>query len=436
MYRSFGRLKPPKPNPLSPATWTMATFSWSDTLKIAFKSCSSCLWANSEDDASLHINNSEGHNPAINNIPRARPDELQGLLADVDSDVEAERMSLHSNPGVGSQRKRKKNRRRSKRTDNARKITLFGYNLFGRRPPIQLADDSEDALYSRRGTVTPNTQSTSSSTFDSDAAPLGREAIAALSSPTTAAAAIEAGAKASAELEAQRLREKEERRRRRQERKERKRMAAALASQGSIGDGEFEGFQGSGGDRQTQAAHPRLGSDSGSESRQSSQPAPTSAHDSDNMDDTADLDGGLYSRKTTAGSSNGGSDSRSRTSASMSDNRVAHRSTSSGGSRQKTSSSQTAKSRSSNATTSQPPSEPLPSPRSSSTFSHKEAQVLVSPSTVEQGQGFFDHHEVDLHKQESSYIPITGFTSASGGRKVNSVGAFLAQRGDGGNESR
>src|SRR6266540_1961800 len=130
----------------------MATFSWSDTLKIVFKSCSSCLWTNSEDDG---LSNSEEHNPAINNIPRARPDELQGLLADVDTDVEAERMSLHSNPGVGSQRKRKKNRRKTKRTDNPRRITLFGYNLFG-RPPIQLADDREDALYSRRGTLTPN----------------------------------------------------------------------------------------------------------------------------------------------------------------------------------------------------------------------------------------------------------------------------------------
>lgn len=416
----------------------MATFSWSDTLKISFKSCSSCLWANSEDDASLH-NDSEGYNPAINNIPRARPDELQGLLADVDSDVEAERMSLHSNPGVGSQRKRKKNRRKSKRTDNARKITLFGYNLFG-RPPVQLADDTEDALYSRRGTVTPNTQSTSSSAFDSDAAPLGREAIAALSSPTTAAAAIEAAAKASAELEVQRVREKEERRRRRQEKKEKKRIAAALASQGSIGDGEFEGFQGSGGDRQI---HPGIRSDSGSESRQSSQPA---GHDSDNIDDTAaDLDGGLYSRKTTAaGSSNGGSGSRSRTSASAMSDSVrktsGHRSTSSGSkSRQKkltnnnnsSSSSRTAKSRSS--ATSQPPS--LPSPRSPTGTFSQEAQV-VSPSTVEQGQGFFDlEDEVDLHKQESSYIPITGFTSASGGRKANNVGVFLAQRGEGDNES-
>jgi len=75
----------------------------------------------------------------------------------------------------------------------------------------------------------------------------------------------------------------------------------------------------------------------------------------------------------------------------------------------------------------------LPSPRSP-TFS-QEAQV-VSPSTVEQGQGFFDlQNEANLHKQEASYTPITGFTGASGGRK-NNVGVFLAQRGGGDNESR
>ncbi|KAJ3501622.1 hypothetical protein NLJ89_g9253 [Agrocybe chaxingu] len=70
-----------------------------------------------------HDEHQQQHNPAINRIPRARPDELQGLLADPDTDTEAERMSLHSNPG----RSRNKKKRRTKKTsNNPRRISLFG----------------------------------------------------------------------------------------------------------------------------------------------------------------------------------------------------------------------------------------------------------------------------------------------------------------------
>lgn len=199
----------------------MATpFSWSDTVHIALSSCLPCFSANSGPSSSTEslVNPND---PTVNRIRRARADELEGLLADVpDTDTEAERMSLHSNPGRG-----KKRSKRKKRT-NGKKITLFGYDLFGKPapPPIHLPDsDDED---SRSRLSAPLTTRSSSITFDSDAAPLDSAAIATISSSsaelTQRALALEA--------EAER-REKEERRARRRERKEMKRIAKALASQ-------------------------------------------------------------------------------------------------------------------------------------------------------------------------------------------------------------
>ena len=82
----------------------------------------------------------------------------------------------------------------------------------------------------------------STSTLDSDAAPLDPDTIDALSAARAAeAAAREAEAAAAAEEE---RRAKEERRRRRRERKELKRLAMARALDAQAGaDGEFEGFQ-------------------------------------------------------------------------------------------------------------------------------------------------------------------------------------------------
>ena len=328
----------------------------------------------------------QSFNPAINRIPRARPDELQGLLADPeDTDVDAERMSLHSNPGAA--RRGKKKRRTKKKYSNSdgnpRRITLFGYNLFGRgvAPPIHLPEDEEDALYAgpsshrQRKISTTSTSTTdsgsspnpsqtlltahSTATFDSDAAPLDVETIAALSSPDKAAAAIEAAqaaAAAQAALEAERKREreeKEERRRRRRERKEMKRVAEALAAEQQQNeggaDGEFEGFQGgvadmipppinatsktgSGYPRIPNSMYPGAPSDSGSEGfgrfvtagPPSVLPPPPTEHTNplshaDDEDDAADLDGGLYARKAPRDGGALGSDSRSRTSASTSD---------------------------------------------------------------------------------------------------------------------
>ena len=506
----------------------MATpFSWSDTINIAISSCLPCFKASpapaeDEDDIS---------NTAINRIPRARADELQGLLADPDTDIEAETLSLHSNPGRG-RRSKKKRRPRTKKTDeNPRKITLFGYNLFGRPapPPIQLPvdDDQDDAFYNTgpRDRLTSTTTIATTSTFDSDAAPLDADAIAAMSSPT----AIATAAAQAADNEAQLLREKEERRQRRREKKERRRLAEALAAQNTVGDGEgaFEGFQGSGGGTASTSGGSRSGylqrrgptSDSGSASGSGFSGSPGGAGGgfgpfveapalaNDEEDAAADLDGGMYARRAPRAAPGDGSDSRSRTSASRSDrgyqlpdprNVVAHIQSQALGARvaspsplqaqfnpedsasvvseskatsapptkfkkSKSSSSRTSRSHSST-TASQSPS--IPSPLSP-TFAHgAQETAIVSPSTVEHGQGFFDlEPEVPVRrsrKGSSAYaaqfsknenspeetpeptptfpvsrigggsregFPSTGFGGAGAGR-TRDFGVFLARRGD------
>ncbi|KJA13596.1 hypothetical protein HYPSUDRAFT_49753 [Hypholoma sublateritium FD-334 SS-4] len=524
----------------------MATpFSWSDTMNIAFGSCLPCLKpapAPTEDSDDIP------HNPAINRIPRARADELQGLLADPDTDIEAETLSLHSNPGRG-RRSKKKRRPRTKKTDeNPRRITLFGYDLFGRPapPPIQLPidDDQDDALYNSgpRDRLTSTTTSATTSTFDLDAAPLDADAIAAMSSPTVIATA----AAQAADAEAQRLREKEERRQRRREKKELRRLAEALAAQNTVGDGEgaFEGFQGSGGGITPTAVGSRSGypripnamfrgptSDSGSASGSGisgspggagggfgpfvGAPAVSPPPDNDEEDAAADLDGGMYARRAPRAAPGDGSDSRSRTSASRSDRGpqfpdpravVAHIQSQAYAARvaspsplqsqlkpnlldsassisesfvtaesnttsappakfkkSKSSSSRTSRSHSST-TASQSPS--IPSPLSPTFVNGVQDTAVVSPSTVEHGQGFFDlEPEAPVkrsRKGSSAYaaqfsknenlpeempeptstfpvsrigggsregFPSTGFGGA-GASRARDFGVFLSKRGD------
>ncbi|KAF5380081.1 hypothetical protein D9615_006223 [Tricholomella constricta] len=259
----------------------MATpFSWSDTVHIAFSSCLPCLSKTSNPGAS-ESTDSLLDNPTAHRIPRARADELQGLLAD--SDAEAEQMSLHSNPG--------RSRKRTKRKKGKR-MTLFGYDLFGHRPPPIYLPESDDEGPSRSmGAPTPTTRS-SSLTFDSDAAPLDPSTIATISTSAAALRAREAA-------EEEERRAKAERREKRRQRKELKRVAKALAlaEQGQ----DFEGFPGSGNGFPPEEYGPFV----------------HVRNDDDEGDADADLDGGVYARKGTSGTGSG-SDSRSRTSASRS----------------------------------------------------------------------------------------------------------------------
>ncbi|KAI0945124.1 hypothetical protein AcV7_001747 [Taiwanofungus camphoratus] len=206
-------------------------FSWSDSLQAVFASCLYCL--QSPTDADRDHNDNQGTLRPRNGLnytippPRARPDELEGLLADADS-TDAETLSLHSNLGD--------ERRRRKRRHPRKGIRLFGWDLFG-RPPIHLAESDEEG--DGQGRSERRSRTISSSTLDSDAAPLDASTIEHLSAARLA--------EATAAAEEERRRAKEERHRLRRERKELKRMAAAMAmGMHRYGEEEFEGFPGSG----------------------------------------------------------------------------------------------------------------------------------------------------------------------------------------------
>lgn len=373
---------------------------------------------------------------------RARPNELEGLLADSgDTDTEAETMSLHSNFGAAERRRRK---RRGVKT-----ITIFGWNLFG-RPPIHLPDDEEDALLTSRRTLAQNKPGAlSSSTLDSDAAPLDTAAIEHMQ--ITSAQLDERAA--AVEAESKRL--KEERRQLRRERRELQKMAQALtlaAAEGSTGVEE-----GSEGHRHTTSLlqdHPP-----------SPPPPPTHSgisnglggivaffkgnpSDTEPDSDEADLGGHIYARRATSMHSNG-SDSRSRTSASMSNPdqstqynhhyqsspvplpHSAHSDLTSNADepprKAKSSKSKSSKSHSSNrslSSTSQSPS--LPSPIHTSFLPSPAVVLPHSPLSLSAPLQEFEGYPAD--GGASSGFPSAGL---GGGRsKGRDMGAFLAHRGN------
>jgi len=215
----------------------------------------------------------------------ARPD-LDRLLQDVDTDTEAETLSLHSNIG-DSRRKRKKKRGTSK------SITLFGFNLFG-KPPIRLEGDDDLTTSPAAGRKSSNTvkKSISTSTLDSDAAPLDPSTIAQLS-------AAQSPSPGPSEEE---VRGKEERRRRRRERKDAKEALARAMGQS---DAEFEGFPGSG-----------PGIPAPPSPRGFVLVSPTSPNE--DLAEDPDFDAQAYNTRRHPGTTRSESDSRSRTSASLS----------------------------------------------------------------------------------------------------------------------
>jgi hypothetical protein len=180
-------------------------FSWSDTARAAFGSCLPCLPSPRHDD-----NDDRDHS--------VRRDELESLLQSADftdAEMDADALSLHSHIGQQGGRKRVKR----KRTKNKGSISLFGFDLFGRPLPDPEAE-GEDGEQDGRSRIS----RISSSTLDSDAAPLADDAIAQLSTQTQS-----------------RQEEEEERRARKRLRKQQKTTALLNAQ-----DDAFEGFQGSG----------------------------------------------------------------------------------------------------------------------------------------------------------------------------------------------
>ncbi|KAN0116436.1 hypothetical protein V8E52_005817 [Russula decolorans] len=286
----------------------METFSWSDSLRALTAPCLDCLHSSKDER-----------------------NDLEDLLADSGSasatTADAETLSLHSNPSSSPRRIRAR---------FTKHIRLFGWDLFGRRQPIRLPDDDEEdeeengdgdgdgdgdggggqeQVEQRRkkkrrshrgGHRRPSAVTISSSTLDSDAAPLD-------------SAAIMSHATNYAEEEVKRAE-------RRRERRELKRAAAlALEQAATLADGdEFEGFQGSGGQHLgLPSSPPLLGHDDGTRTRTAQDlrytPNEEDDYDDDDDDDEGDFGAAAYTRRTSGSSDSGrGSDSRSRTSATTS----------------------------------------------------------------------------------------------------------------------
>lgn len=300
----------------------MASFSYTDSVRAALASCLPCfttLRSKSTLNPSLTETLSE---PRSTGIGPSSSADLEHLLHDPDSDA----LSLHSNLGAAV-RRRARHRRRPRFS-----LTLFGYTLFG-RPPIYLSDDEDDSP-SEGGGRARALITASSSTLDSDAAPLDAGTIERLTSPDHYAALA-----AQREHERQRLEAEEaahrkaERRARRQERKARAKVEAFVSHSGAsprpdMDMDTFEGFQGSGdGIAPTsflshQAVrfvpdHPDLDGPSRDGDVNGSHSGDT---------DDADLGGEFYTqkKKSPAALSASGSDSRSRTSASFSGGDASH----------------------------------------------------------------------------------------------------------------
>jgi hypothetical protein len=261
-------------------------FSYKDSMQAALTSCLPCFSGiapvNSNDNAR---NDARTH--------RSPSNELEGLLGDTDTEIET--LSLHSNIGAGRRKPRKR---------PAFSLTLFGYTLFG-RPPIYLSDDEDERGWRRRALGT-----ASSSTLDSDAAPLDASTIARLSSPDRAEAEQHRR-----DEEAQR---KAERKARQRERRERERISNLLSLNGGspVKGSGFEGFQGSG-----ESAVPSLPADEFGPFVRGQEELSVIGGEGEGSEDVddADLGGELYTRKKRQSIWSGsGSDSRSRTSASVS----------------------------------------------------------------------------------------------------------------------
>lgn len=279
----------------------MAEFSWSDGLRAAFTSCLPCLHA----------------------APRLPEDDarggLHGLLADTETDVDADALSLHSQLGGGPRSRRKRRRGPPKA------IRVMGWNLFG-HAPIRLPDDEEQgegsgARVQGEGQRVRTLSAATGATLDSDAAPLDAAAIDRLSRGTSHAPSAATPDDADPEEE---RRKEEDRRRRKRERKERKRAALALALEGPPREPEFEGFQGSGAGAVPSPFRPAalpISPPASSDGTFERSRGPAEYDDEEH--DAADFDAGAYTRAPRGvgvgvGGSDGSSSALSRTSGSRS----------------------------------------------------------------------------------------------------------------------
>ncbi|EJD51000.1 hypothetical protein AURDEDRAFT_112057 [Auricularia subglabra TFB-10046 SS5] len=354
----------------------MDSFSWSDALR----ACLPCLARPAiELDDEL---DDEQQQQQASRAPRASLSAREELERLLETDDEAETLSLHSNLG---------GQRRAKKRGRGKHISLFGFSLFGRRTGgIALADsDDEEAGAPRRAHPR-----RSSSTLDSDAAPIDDSAIENLSWD------------AAREAEE---RERAERRAARRHRKEMKRAAAALAA--GVGEDEFEGFPGSG--AYLPPAHSQdFGAFVQAPTPPPSEPPyqqPQHAQVSSNDDDEADFGAELYTRKT-GSSVRSGSDARS---------------SSSGGRRKKSAKSSTSAS-------SRRSADELRSPPAAA--AHFADVAVASPSPPPHLQQAFAHPG-QTPSPKTTTFPSTGFGRPSGGARGLSAASFSAALGRSGNDA-
>ena len=327
-------------------------FGWFDTLH-ALSTCLACTTASSSTD-SLHnyahnapressISSGSGSRAPHGQTNRQFPsDGLRPLLLEESTDDEyADTLSLRSNVGITG-RKRGKGSGRGEATASARKktptskpkrrgkegrrddgwFTIFGYDLFGKRRGairLPLTDDEDDE--EADGSAGQMSRTRSGSTLDSDAAPLDDAAIAAISQAHIGDQDYDGGRDRpdTAEEDVAETRErakqaeKEERRQKRKERKALERALAAGSSLNSHEDGEFEGFQGSGGEVLVPRRKKLLHSASSRNTTSN-----TLKKDDSDEEALADLGGSIYARSVPVA---GGNDDESRTTSSSSDSR-------------------------------------------------------------------------------------------------------------------
>ena len=274
----------------------MDSFSWSDSFRATLSSCLPCLSRGIDSDDELDQRAGRGG-------PRSAREELERLLDEPITDHEAETMSLHSN--VGGARRKKKTRRKT-----FKRIRILGVDLFGRRP-LPAEEDEGDAEGPNIGGSRARTISTS--TLDSDAAPLADDAINDFTVRAQRRWAPDVtDEQLAAEEEAERGRlETEERKAARAERRELERLAETSIFNNHQNFDEFDGFVGSGSG--VPLGTNEFGPFVGSQAREL--PAQPEQED----EGVADFDAAAYTTKRGAGK-NGSSHSRkhSRTSASLS----------------------------------------------------------------------------------------------------------------------
>ncbi|KAI6025547.1 hypothetical protein EDC04DRAFT_3092289 [Pisolithus marmoratus] len=388
----------------------MDNFSYTDSVRAALASCCSCFTAGSSSNAT-----SQSSNVPVSRSNTQGPNDLERLLRDTDSDA----LSLHSNFGASPHR-RARQRRRPKFS-----LTLFGYTLFG-RPPIYLSDDEDEGTQGRHRTLT----TTSSFTFDSDAAPLDTNTIEQLTSPDHRAA-VQRELEMRRREEQERAARKAQRRARREERKVKAQTSTLMTLTGGVPaeDDGVEEFRGSSTVSSLGGVEVVYPTDTGSNSSDA---------------DDADLGAGTYvRRKGQAHGRNGStSDSKSRTSASVSTGDGSHTQRNILSVSQPAPYSQSMmqlpdlpkkKSRRaskraspmSSSTTSQSTSNAPYTPPSHAEYVSTSPPVTSFPIPQKREEGSYGHDP----KQGSQDFPITGL---SGSRRPRSkdIGAFLSGMND------